>query len=97
MSETTTPYNAAKAVNSVLAELEILETSEKSKNFGNVKVLPPQMFYNYTTSRIREGKAPLIACDDDGRIIVESLTEWTRKYVQKLQDKKVESVPVLAI
>jgi hypothetical protein len=74
MSTTTavTPYAAAKFVNAKLAEA------------GIEKVLPPQMFYNYTTARIRAGKAPLIPCDADGRITPDGLAAWYTKYSAKL-------------
>lgn len=95
--ETTTAYNAAKAVNNVLAELEIIDTNPRSKSFGNVKVVPSQMFYNYTTARINKNEKPLIECDENGRILVSALQEWTKKYIQKLQDKSDDLVPVLEI
>lgn len=90
-------YTAAKAVNAVLVEKEILETSPKSKNFGNIKVLPPQMFYNYTTARINDGKEPLIECDENGKIVVESLEAWLVKYLVKLENRTVEEVPSLTV
>jgi hypothetical protein len=75
MSHTTqssvTPYAAAKVVNAVLAAA------------GVDKTIPPQMMYNYTTARLRAGKAPLIACDADGRITREGLEAWLVKYLPK--------------
>jgi hypothetical protein len=72
MSATTvTPYGAAKLVNEHLAECNI------------DKQLPPQMFYNYTTARIRAGKSPLIACDESGKIELDALAAWLEKYVAK--------------
>jgi hypothetical protein len=77
MSTTTavTPYAAAKFVNAKLAEA------------GIEKVLPPQMFYNYTTARIRAGKNALIACvtDEAGKTMIEqaALETWLEKYIAK--------------
>lgn len=89
---TTTPYNAAKAVNAVLEARGIVNPKT-----GEIKVVPSQMFYNYTTSRIREGKQPLIACDSEGRILVSALQEWVKAYVFKLENKTEEAVPVLSV
>lgn len=66
-----TAYAASKIVNAALAEN------------GIEKVLPAQMFYNYTSARIRAGKAPLIACDEAGRITNEGLATWMTKYFAK--------------
>jgi hypothetical protein len=68
---TYTPYGAAKVVNAVLVEV------------GIDKVLPPQMFYNYTSARVREGKKPFIAVGADGRITESALNEWLATYLQK--------------
>jgi hypothetical protein len=70
-----TPYAAAKVANAVLLAR------------GIDKVLPPQMFYNYTSARIRTGKAPFIACDANGKITTAGLTTWTEKYIAKLLAK----------
>jgi hypothetical protein len=72
--ESLSPYQAAKVVNAILLEK------------GIEKVLPPQMFYNYTTSRIRQGKSPLIPTTEVNghtQITLKGLTEWTEKYVAK--------------
>ena len=66
-----TAYKAAKIVNAALEAAEV------------EKVLPPQMFYNYTTARIRAEKAPLIACDEEGKITEDGLNEWLAKYLEK--------------
>ena len=69
-----TPYAAARVVNAALAEA------------GVEKTLPPQMFYNYTTARIRAGKAPLIeAVEKDGKVMIaeEALGAWLTKYLAK--------------
>lgn len=71
---TYSPYQAAKVVNKVLEEK------------GIEKILPPQMFYNYTTARIRSGKAPLIeTVEVEGKVRIkeEALTKWIEKYVAK--------------
>lgn len=70
MSELYTPYTASKFVNELLADL------------GVDKVLPPQMFYNYTTARIRAGKVPFIPLTD-GKIAAEDLASWVTKYLAK--------------
>lgn len=99
MSEvaTTTPYNAAKAVNVVLKDRGIIDTNPRSKRLGQIKEIPSQMMYNYTTMRINKGEKPLIACDDQGRILVSALQEWLQTYVFKLENKSEESVPVLTV
>jgi hypothetical protein len=71
MTTSFSPYAAAKQVNAQLLE------------DGYAKVLPAQMFYNYTTARIRAGKVPYIPCDADGRIAPEGLADWYTKYVAK--------------
>lgn len=90
MSESVSAYVAAKAVNEVLKNKGIL-----NKEGTGIKQLPPQMFYNYTTSRIKKGQKPLIECDSEGRILVSALKEWTKKYLQKMEDKKEENIPNL--
>jgi hypothetical protein len=69
-----TPYAAAKVVNALLAEA------------GVDKAIPPQMVYNYTTARVRAGKAPFIevtVVDDKTYISAEALATWATKYVAK--------------
>jgi hypothetical protein len=66
-----TPYAAAKIVNAALLEANV------------EKVIPPQMMYNYTTARIRKGKAPFIKTDAEGRITEAGLAEWLEKYLAK--------------
>ena len=66
-----TPYAAAKLVNAQLEEAGL-----------DVRI-PPQMMYNYTTARVRKGKAPFIAVDDEGKVSLESLATWTEKYIAK--------------
>ena len=69
-----TPYAAAGIVNAALAEA------------GVEKTLPPQMLYNYTTARIRAGKAPLIeTVEKDGRVMITEagLGAWLTKYLAK--------------
>lgn len=68
---TYTPYKAAQLVNAALEEA------------GLDKRIPPQMMYNYTTARVRKGKAPFIAVDENGRITEEGLTAWMTKYLEK--------------
>lgn len=97
MTESVTAYNAAKAVNNVLTQAGIVDTNIKSKRYGLIKQLPPQMFYNYTTARINKDEKPLIECDENGRILVSALTEWTKRYLQKQVDKTEENVPVLDV
>jgi hypothetical protein len=72
---TMTPYAASKLINQQLLE------------DGFEKVLPPQMFYNYTTALLRKGKKPMIQCDKDGRITSQGLADWYTKYTNKLTDK----------
>ena len=66
-----TPYACAKVVN------------EKLKEAGIKKQLPPQMFYSYTTGRLRKGLRPLIECDEKGRVSIEDLDAWFEKYLAK--------------
>jgi len=69
-----TPYAAARLVNQALLDA------------GVVKTLPPQMFYNYTTARVRKGQKPLInTIVVDGKILIDTLAlaAWTQKYVRK--------------
>lgn len=69
--EFVSPYEAAKIVNAILKEKQI------------DIVLPPQMFYNYTTARIRAGKKPFIETNKDNKVVVKSLLEWTARYIEK--------------
>lgn len=71
-----TPYAASKIVNATLLEA------------GVEKVLPPQMFYNYTTARVNKGKVSLIELDGNNKITEEGLATWLEKYVAK--NTKVE-------
>jgi hypothetical protein len=73
MSENTTlsPYAAAKLVNAAL------------KDAGVDASIPPQMMYNYTTARVRAGKAPFIAWTPEKGVDRKSLEEWTKAYVAK--------------
>lgn len=66
-----TPYAAAKVVNQWIAEA------------GHDKVLPAQMFYNYTKGRISKGKAPFIPVDGDNKIREADLKAWFEKYSEK--------------
>jgi hypothetical protein len=71
---TFTPYGASVVANKVL------------KDRGIEKVLPPQMFYNYTTGRARKGKntlIPTVEVNGQLRITEAGLTEWLEKYVAK--------------
>jgi hypothetical protein len=68
---TYTPYAACKIVNAALAER------------GIDKILPPQMFYNYTSARVRDGKRPFIDVDSNGRITEAGLIKWMEAYLQK--------------
>lgn len=72
-----TPYGASKIVNEVLRN-------------HNLPSIPPQMVYNYTTSRIRQGKNPFIPTTmKDGQVLikVEDLHTWIEKYVAKKTKK----------
>jgi hypothetical protein len=74
--KTYTPYGAAKVVNQWL------------QDGGFAKVLPAQMFYNYTRGQLKAGKKPMIPCDTDGRIGHDDLEAWYTKYAAKnLQTK----------
>jgi hypothetical protein len=69
-------YGAAKVVNPILRELGV-----------NQKDLPPQMFYNYTTARIRTGHNPAMETvqleNGDYRITREGLDAWLVKYIER--------------
>lgn len=66
-----TPYAASVIVNKLLADA------------GVDKVLPPQMFYNYTTARVRKGKTSFIELDSDNKITLSGLDAWFTKYLAK--------------
>jgi hypothetical protein len=73
---TFTPYGASVVANKVL------------KDRGIEKVLPPQMFYNYTTGRARKGKntlIPTVEVEGQLRITEAGLTEWLEKYIARKQ------------
>jgi hypothetical protein len=75
-----TPYKAAKAVNEALKEA------------GIDKVVPPQMMYNYTSSRVNKGKKPLIKFDIEKGVDQKDLERWTKSYIEKLQQKSEDLV-----
>jgi len=75
-SKITTPYSAAKYVNEELKKVD-----------ENFKPIPPQMMYNYTIARVRGGKEPFIKWDEKKGVDIESLKEWTTKYVAKRIEK----------
>jgi hypothetical protein len=83
MSENTTArltaYGAAKLVNVRLAE-------------EGLKAIPPQMVYNYTTARIRAGKAPFIKYTEKTGVDAKDLQRWTDEYVAKKVAKVTEAV-----
>ena len=67
------PYQATKLINAVLTE-------------ANLPSIPPQMMYNYTTARIKAGKATLIGTvivDDKVYVTEQGLNEWLAKYLAK--------------
>jgi hypothetical protein len=69
-----TAYKAAQAVNAALSEA------------GLDKTIPAQMMYNYTTARIRAGKAPYIpTVTVDGKVFIEvdGFTKWLAQYIKK--------------
>jgi hypothetical protein len=71
-----TPYQAAKLVN-VLLEAD-----------GFAKILPAQMFYNYTKGQTKKEKKPMIDYDlETGKISTEVLQAWYIKYTTKLAGK----------
>jgi 2-keto-3-deoxy-6-phosphogluconate aldolase len=65
-----TPYAAAKLANAVFAA-------------EGMKVIPPQMMYNYTTARLNKGKAPYIAFTLEGGVDQEDLNRWIAARVLK--------------
>ena len=70
------PYQAARLVNKALEEA------------GLSKRIPPQMMYNYTTSRVNAGKKPLIAFDLKTGVDRDALAKWTESYVAKQAAKE---------
>jgi hypothetical protein len=75
-----TPYAAAKVVNAALAEA------------GIAKPIPPQMMYNYTIARIKDGKAPFIEWNEKDGVVRESLEKWIVTYVAKRVAKEAPTV-----
>jgi hypothetical protein len=71
MTNTMTPYAAAKQVNNQLAEL------------GIEKVLPPQMIYTYVT----KGYIKSVTVDGKKRVTAEALATWFVGYVNKTTKK----------
>jgi hypothetical protein len=65
------PYDAHKLVNEALAAN------------GLDKRIPPQMMYNYTSARVNAGKKPFIGWTAETGVDLDSLQEWTDKYVAK--------------
>jgi hypothetical protein len=65
-----TPYGAANLVNVVLEEV-------------GLPTLPPQMFYNYTTARLRAGRKPAIAYTPESGIDRDDLQRWLSAYLVK--------------
>jgi hypothetical protein len=74
-----TPYGAAKLINTQLSA------------DGFDKVLPAQMFYNYTSALLKKNKRPMIpsTLNEDGsvEITTEDLATWYQKYTTKLSTK----------
>ena len=76
-----TCYAVAKMTN---ARLE----AEGIKNdAGKQKQIPPQMIYNYTLGKIREGKKPMIAIQADGLIAEADALAWINKYIANVKAK----------
>lgn len=76
----TTPFAAHKLVNKALEEAGLTDR------------IPPQMMYNYTSGRVNKGKEPFIKYDHDKNDVdLESLKEWTDKYVAKKKAALVEA------
>lgn len=74
MSNTMTPYAAAKIANKVLEEN------------GIEKTLPPQMLYTYTA----KGYIKSETVNGKRRVTREQLDEWLVKYVSKLLGNTIE-------
>jgi hypothetical protein len=73
LSTPVTPYRASKIINEVLSS-------------HNLPSIPPQMIYNYTTSRINQNKTPLIPTtiiNNQVLVTPEGLLEWIKKYLAK--------------
>lgn len=80
MTEIFTPYQAAAVVNNQLREF--IEAGIKVDKFP----LPGQMFYNYTTARIKDGKQAYIAGTMvNGKYDVDrdDLERWMKAYFVK--------------
>lgn len=79
-----TAYGASVIINNILVEL------------GIEKVLPPQMFYNYTKGQVKKNKNPMIPFDTEtGRINQDDLYDWfTHKYLPKNHPDFVEKYNV---
>jgi hypothetical protein len=85
MSETTISiWTCHKLTNLALSEL------------GVNKELPPQMFYNYTKSRLNKNLKPLIPCvmGEDGKVSVEKedFEKWLAKYLEKNVIRRIANV-----
>jgi len=65
-----TPYKAAGIVNARLKE-------------EGLKVIPPQMMYNYTSARVNAGKKPAVAFTHETGVDREDLNRWIEEYVAK--------------
>ena len=65
-----TPYAAAKIVNAALEAADI-------------KRIPPQMMYNYTTAKVNAGKKPLIKFTLEEGVDREDLERWVKSYIAK--------------
>jgi len=74
MSNTMTPYAAAKLVN------------EQLKDMGIERVLPPQMLYTY----VNKGYITATVVEGKKRVTHEDLATWFAKYVTKTYPTKVE-------
>ena len=72
-----TPYEAAKIVNAELKK-------------RGIKMIPPQMMYNYTTAKLNAGKRPLIKFDLENGVDADDLQRWLKNYISK----KLASVDV---
>ena len=85
--------DAARLVNAALAAHDVRDKKDASK----VRVLPPQMFYNYTIGKVRAGERPLIKCEIvDGKVDIdrEDLTRWARQYIAKAKAAVVVHEPL---
>lgn len=72
-----TCYEFHKIVNARLESEGILNQK------GAIKRIPPQMIYNYTIARVREGKVPFIPIQSNGLIKLEDGLVWLEKYISK--------------